>query len=116
MNSSHSSPQALLTIRRIKISPLRDNRAVFAYRTMSATTTTPPAKAVTPQESDEEIMKEWDGVTHFDDSDDDGQPGEFFIALCGAEMVCDADSEWNGEELINECPICRALYDERHPS
>jgi len=89
---------------------------------MSATTTDPridtapgPGVVHTPQESEEETMKEWDDVVHFDDSEDSGVPGEFFVALCGEEMVVVAEGEFNGESVPNECPICRALYDELHP-
>ena len=76
---------------------------------MSATTTTPPAKAATPQESDEEIMKEWDGVLHFVTrkcADGSGR------ANCGAKLPpTGGEFKWN-ETLPDECPLCQAIHEE----
>lgn len=77
---------------------------------MSATTTTTPAK----QESDEEIMREWDGVRHFKTWRMCEIPPAVGVLVMNCGETEEFDGQINPPETIyeNECPLCAAIHEE----
>lgn len=83
---------------------------------MSATTTDPridtapgPGVVHTPQEIEDEIMKEWDGVVHFVTAP---VISPRKLANCGAPLEPIGEIIEPDEVIPNECPLCAAIHEE----